>query len=150
MIQVTAEQKDKFEEAMRDDNRKLAYRIKIDDKVVLLNQLKSQMVITTDGGFEEYHVGYALTSSLEFYTKKEFEMTSCAMHFPPTSMRSPLKQTAVCATAGATYGASAMMANLLEGLDLPPASRIAVQVEKSVESAILYLATLRAVMCICH
>ncbi len=40
--------------------------------------------------------------------------------------------------------ASAMMANLLEGLDLPPASRIAVQVEKSVESAILYLATLRA------
>lgn len=76
VIQVTVEQKDKFEEAMRDDNRKLAYRIKIDDKVVLLNQLKSQMVITTDGGFEEYHVGYALTSSLEFYTKKEFEMTS--------------------------------------------------------------------------
>lgn len=76
VLQVTVEQKDKFEEAMRDDNRKLAYRIKIDDKVVLLKQLKSQMVITTDGGFEEYHVGYALTSSLEFYTKKEFEMTS--------------------------------------------------------------------------
>ncbi|MEZ5665394.1 MAG: malonyl-CoA synthase [Burkholderiaceae bacterium] len=40
--------------------------------------------------------------------------------------------------------ASAMMANLLVSLDLPPASRIAVQVEKSVESLILYLATLRA------
>ncbi|MEO7937725.1 MAG: malonyl-CoA synthase [Burkholderiaceae bacterium] len=40
--------------------------------------------------------------------------------------------------------ATAMMANLLEGLELPPASRIAVQVEKSVEAAILYLATLRA------
>jgi malonyl-CoA/methylmalonyl-CoA synthetase len=40
--------------------------------------------------------------------------------------------------------ASAMMANLLESLDLPPASRIAVQVEKSVEAMVLYMATLRA------
>ena len=40
--------------------------------------------------------------------------------------------------------ASAMMANLLVQLDIPPASRIAVQVEKSVEAMILYLATLRA------
>lgn len=40
--------------------------------------------------------------------------------------------------------ATAMLANLLAGLDLPPQSRIAVQVEKSVEAAMLYLATLRA------
>jgi len=40
--------------------------------------------------------------------------------------------------------ASAMMANLLQSLDLPAASRIAVQVEKSVEAVMLYLATLRA------
>ncbi|GAB1386349.1 malonyl-CoA synthase [Melaminivora sp.] len=40
--------------------------------------------------------------------------------------------------------ASARMANWLAGLDLPPASRIAVQVEKSVEALALYLATLRA------
>ena len=40
--------------------------------------------------------------------------------------------------------ATAMIANLLASLDLPPASRIAVQVEKSVESMLLYLATLRA------
>jgi malonyl-CoA/methylmalonyl-CoA synthetase len=40
--------------------------------------------------------------------------------------------------------ASAMLANLLESLALPPASRIAVQVEKSVEAVMLYLATLRA------
>ena len=39
---------------------------------------------------------------------------------------------------------SAMMANLLASLDLPPGSRIAVQVEKSVEALMLYLATLRA------
>lgn len=39
---------------------------------------------------------------------------------------------------------SAMMARLLESLDLPPASRIAVQVEKSVEAVMLYLATLRS------
>jgi malonyl-CoA/methylmalonyl-CoA synthetase len=39
---------------------------------------------------------------------------------------------------------SAMMANLLESLDLPPASRIAVQTEKSVEALMLYLAVLRA------
>ncbi len=40
--------------------------------------------------------------------------------------------------------ASAMIANLLLGLKLPDGSRIAVQVEKSVEAMILYLATLRA------
>jgi malonyl-CoA/methylmalonyl-CoA synthetase len=40
--------------------------------------------------------------------------------------------------------ASAMMANLFGSLALPPGSRIAVQVEKSVEALILYLATLRA------
>ncbi|MGQ0710684.1 MAG: malonate--CoA ligase [Rhodoferax sp.] len=40
--------------------------------------------------------------------------------------------------------ASAMLANLLESLELPAQSRIAVQVEKSVEALLLYLATLRA------
>ena len=40
--------------------------------------------------------------------------------------------------------ASAMIANLFESLDLPAGSRIAVQVEKSVEAIALYLATLRA------
>ena len=40
--------------------------------------------------------------------------------------------------------ASAMLANLLTDLDLPPRSRVAVQVEKSVEAMLLYLATLRA------
>ncbi len=61
-----------------------------------------------------------------------------------------LDQTAIETDSGLFYSwhdierASAMLANLLEGLDLPPASRIAVQVEKSVEAAMLYLATLRA------
>ena len=40
--------------------------------------------------------------------------------------------------------ATAMLANLLQSLDLPKGARIAVQVEKSVEAAMLYLATLRA------
>ena len=40
--------------------------------------------------------------------------------------------------------ATAMMANLLASLDVPAGSRIAVQVEKSVEAMVLYLATLRA------
>ena len=40
--------------------------------------------------------------------------------------------------------ASAMLANWLGSLDLPEGSRIAVQVEKSVEALMLYLATLRA------
>ena len=39
---------------------------------------------------------------------------------------------------------TAMMANLLVSLNLPQGARIAVQVEKSVEAALLYLATLRA------
>jgi malonyl-CoA/methylmalonyl-CoA synthetase len=39
---------------------------------------------------------------------------------------------------------SAMMANLLAGLNIPLGSRVAVQVEKSVEAMMLYLATLRA------
>ena len=40
--------------------------------------------------------------------------------------------------------ASAMVANLLASLELPTGSRVAVQVEKSVEALVLYLATLRA------
>ena len=40
--------------------------------------------------------------------------------------------------------ATAMVANLLASLELPEGSRIAVQVEKSVEAMVLYLATLRA------
>ena len=40
--------------------------------------------------------------------------------------------------------ATAMLANLLQSLDLPKGARIVVQVEKSVEAAMLYLATLRA------
>ena len=40
--------------------------------------------------------------------------------------------------------ATAMVANLIDSLDLPANSRIAVQVEKSVEAMVLYLATLRA------
>jgi malonyl-CoA/methylmalonyl-CoA synthetase len=40
--------------------------------------------------------------------------------------------------------ASAQIANLLGSLALPPGSRVAVQVEKSVEALMLYLATLRA------
>jgi malonyl-CoA/methylmalonyl-CoA synthetase len=39
---------------------------------------------------------------------------------------------------------TAMLANLLQSLDLPQGARIAVQVEKSVEAMMLYLATLRA------
>ena len=39
---------------------------------------------------------------------------------------------------------SAMLANLLASLDLPPASRVAVQVDKSVEALMLYLAVLRS------
>src|SRR5688500_3856306 len=40
--------------------------------------------------------------------------------------------------------ASAMIANLLESLDRPPAARIAGQVENAVEAVLLYLATMRA------
>ena len=61
-----------------------------------------------------------------------------------------LDRAAVETDDGLTYSwrdldrATAMVANLLDSLDLPPASRIAVQVEKSVEAMVLYLATLRA------
>jgi len=63
---------------------------------------------------------------------------------------SDLNETAVETDNGLHYSwsdldrASAMMANLLDSLQLPAGSRIAVQVEKSVEALILYLATLRA------
>ena len=40
--------------------------------------------------------------------------------------------------------ATAMIANLLDSLDLPAGSRVAVQTEKSVEALMLYLAVLRA------
>ena len=39
---------------------------------------------------------------------------------------------------------TAMIANLLASLDLPPGSRIAAHTDKSIEALLLYLATLRA------
>ena len=63
---------------------------------------------------------------------------------------SDLNATAVETDNGLNYSwrdierATAMLANLLVSLKLPAGSRIAVQVEKSVEAMLLYLATLRA------
>ncbi len=65
--------------------------------------------------------------------------------------RFPADRAACCieTASGALYSwndverASARIANLLRSLHLAPASRIAVQVEKSAEALILYLATLR-------
>ncbi len=42
------------------------------------------------------------------------------------------------------HRATAMIANLLDWLELPPGARVAVQTEKSVEALLLYLAVLRA------
>jgi malonyl-CoA/methylmalonyl-CoA synthetase len=62
----------------------------------------------------------------------------------------PLDQVAIETDNGLKYSwrdldrATAMMANLLASLELEPGARIAVQVDKSVEAAMLYLATLRA------
>lgn len=61
-----------------------------------------------------------------------------------------LDSVAVDADGGLLYSwrdlerATAMVANLLQSLALPEDARIAVQVEKSVEALVLYLATLRA------
>ncbi len=61
-----------------------------------------------------------------------------------------LDEVAIEADNGLTYSwrdlerSTAMMANLLQSLNLPEGSRVAVQVEKSVEAMVLYLATLRA------
>ncbi len=66
-------------------------------------------------------------------------------HFP-----ADLDRIAVEADNGLHYSwrdvdrASAMIANLLVSLKLQPGARVAVQVEKSVEAMLLYLATLRA------
>ena len=61
-----------------------------------------------------------------------------------------LDATAIETETGALYSwrdlerATAMLANLLGSLEIPPGSRVAVHVEKSVEALLLYLATLRA------
>jgi malonyl-CoA/methylmalonyl-CoA synthetase len=71
--------------------------------------------------------------------------TALRAAFPPD-----LDATAVETDDGLRYSwrdldrATAMLANLLASLKLPAGSRIAVQVEKSVEAMMLYLATLRA------
>ena len=68
----------------------------------------------------------------------------------PNASPSSLDEIAIETEEGLSYSwrdidrATAMMANLLQSLKLPKGSRVAVQVEKSVEAAMLYLATLRA------
>lgn len=66
------------------------------------------------------------------------------------AMPNDKKAPAIWADGDLTYSwqdieeATAMLANLLEDLQLPSGSRIAAQVDKSVEAVMLYLATLRA------
>ena len=68
----------------------------------------------------------------------------------PDSSAASLDEVAVETDSGLVYSwrdldqATAMMANLLQSLNLPEGARVAVQVEKSVEAMVLYLATLRA------
>ena len=68
----------------------------------------------------------------------------------PDTLESSLDAVAIQTEDGLNYSwrdldrASAMMANLLDSLGLQRGDRVAVQVEKSVEAVILYLATLRA------
>jgi malonyl-CoA/methylmalonyl-CoA synthetase len=68
----------------------------------------------------------------------------------PANLDSPAVTQVDGPFAGQTYSwrdldqASARIANLLDSLDLPPASRIAVQVDKSVEAVMLYLGVLRS------
>jgi malonyl-CoA/methylmalonyl-CoA synthetase len=68
----------------------------------------------------------------------------------PAELESAAIELADGPRAGAVYSwrdldrASAQMANLLESLRLPAGARVAVQVDKSVESLLLYLAVLRA------
>jgi malonyl-CoA/methylmalonyl-CoA synthetase len=85
------------------------------------------------------------TSSATTVTANANLFSALAAAFPPDR-----SACAVETETGLTYSwqdlldSTAMVANLLGSLDLPPGSRIAVQVEKSVEALILYLATLRA------
>ena len=71
----------------------------------------------------------------------------CALR---ASFPTDLEQVAVETDSGLCYSwrdlerASAMLANLFERLELPAGGRIAVQVEKSVEAMLLYLASLRS------
>jgi malonyl-CoA/methylmalonyl-CoA synthetase len=71
--------------------------------------------------------------------------TALRNNFPPN-----LDTTAIETDNGLHYSwrdlerGSAMLANLLHSLHLPAGARVAVQVEKSVEAMMLYLATLRA------
>lgn len=58
---------------------------------------------------------------------------------PPGQIFTPLRY-----TWGDLERGTAMLANLIDSLALPPDSRIAVQVDKSVEALMLYLAVLRA------
>ena len=68
----------------------------------------------------------------------------------PADSDAAMDETAVETDNGLRYSwrdlerATAMMANLLASLSLAPGARIAVQVDKSVEAMMLYLATLRA------
>jgi malonyl-CoA/methylmalonyl-CoA synthetase len=87
-------------------------------------------------------------------------MTPPAMRIPPANANlfaalragfpQDLQSVALQTDSGLLYSwqdledGTAMLANMLESLDLPAGARIAVQVEKSAEALMLYLATLRA------
>ncbi|MEI2416056.1 malonyl-CoA synthase [Orrella sp. JC864] len=64
--------------------------------------------------------------------------------FPPDRSRIAIQTPTLCYSWDDIDRASACLANLLASLELPIGARVAVQVEKSPEALLLYLATLRA------
>jgi malonyl-CoA/methylmalonyl-CoA synthetase len=87
---------------------------------------------------------------LSFEPMKNYNLFAALRQGFPDATASSLDAVAVETEDGLNYSwrdldrASAMMANLLDSLGLKRGDRVAVQVEKSVEAAMLYLATLRA------
>ena len=79
MLQIQPDKLEAFNQRVRDDNRQLSYRIRMNEKEVPLKQIMSNLTITTDGGFEEYSIGYALTSILEFTTSKELSLVGASI-----------------------------------------------------------------------
>ena len=81
---------------------------------------------------------------------KNYNLFSAIRQAFPDTLESSLDAVAIETENGLNYSwrdldrASAMMANLLDSLGLQRGDRVAVQVEKSVEAVMLYLATLRA------
>ncbi|MEO3150547.1 hypothetical protein, partial [Turicibacter sanguinis] len=71
MYQIQQDKLSYFEQQIRNLNRKLTYRIKLNDEPLDINKIMDNLTLITDAGLEQYGIGCSLTTQLQMSVRQD-------------------------------------------------------------------------------